>query len=121
MADSTDDPVLRIVEAAVDAQTRLMLAYMEQMRQQVTDQVRRAMHTEMAGEQIYIGKGTASRQVERAAAIRKDCAPVAEGGAGMSIRAAARKYHLSKSQVFRIVVKNGTGDCSTEAGRGENE
>lgn len=105
MAGSTDDPVLRIVEAAVEAQTRLMLAYMEQMRQQVTDQVMRAMRAEMGGEQIYMGKGTASRLVERAAAIRKDCAPVAEGGGGMSIRAAARKHNLSKSQVFRIVVK----------------
>ena len=103
MARPTDDPVLRIVEAAVEAQTRLMLAYMEQMRQQVTDQVMRAMRAEMGGEQIYMGKGTASRLVERNAAIRKDCAPVAGGGGGMSIRAAARKYHLSKSQVAEIL------------------
>lgn len=103
MAGSTDDPVLRIVEAAVEAQTRLMLAYMEQMRQQVTDQVMRAMRAEMGGEQIYMGKGTASRLVERNAAIRKDCAPVAEGGGGMSIRAAARKHHMSRSQVARLV------------------
>lgn len=107
MAGSTDDPVVRIVEAAVAAQTRLMLAYMEQMRQQVTDQVTRAMRAEMGGEQFYMGKGTASRLVERNAAIRKDCAPVAEGGGGMSIRAAAKKYHIGKSQVAEIIGQTG--------------
>ncbi len=116
MAGSTDDPVLRIVEAAVEAQTRLMLAYMEQMRQQVIDQVERAMRAEMGGEQWYARKETATRAVGRDAAILADAA------AGMSLRAMSRKYHLSKTQVSRILVKNGTadgenGDCSTGAGR----
>ena len=61
------------------------------------------MRAEMSGEQIYIGKGTAALAVKRNAAIRKDCAPVAEGGGGMSIRQAARKYHISKSQVAEIL------------------
>lgn len=103
MAGSTDDPVLRIVEAAMEAQTRLLLAYQEQMRQQITAQVMAAVRGEMAGEQFYVGKGTASRLVERNAAIRKDCAQVAEGGGGLSIRAAARKYHIGKSQVAEII------------------
>lgn len=120
MAGSTDDPVLRIVEAAVEAQTRLMLAYMEQMRQQVTDQVMRAMRAEMGGEQIYMGKGTAARLVERNVAMCVDRA------AGMSIRAIAKKHRVSKSCAAVVVsdvpVTNGTGDgengdCSTGAGR----
>ena len=106
MAGSTDDPVQRIVEAAVEAQTRLMLAYMEQMRQQMTDQVTQAMRKEMSGEQFYVGKGTAARLVERNAAMCADRA------AGMSIRAIAKKHRVSKScaavVVSEVVVKNGT-------------
>jgi Mor family transcriptional regulator len=114
MAGSTDDPVLRIVEAAVEAQTRLMLAYMEQMRQQVTDQVMRAMRAEMGGEQIYMGKGTASRLVERNLAM---CADRANG---MSIRAIAKKHRVSKSCAAVVVsdvpFKNGTVDPENDSG-----
>lgn len=107
MAGSTnstdDDPVLRVVEASVEAQTKLMLAYMEQMRQQVTDQVTRAMYDEMGGEQFYVRKNRKSRAEERNDAIRKDCAPVSEGGGGLSLRAASNKHHLSKSRVSAIL------------------
>lgn len=112
MAGSTDDPVLRIVEAAMEAQTRLLLAYQEQMRQQITAQVMAAVRGEMAGEQFYVGKGTASRLVERNAAM------CADRSAGMSIRSIAKKHRVSKSCAAVVVsgvpVKNGTVDAEND-------
>lgn len=126
MAGSTDDPVLRIVEAAVgasmdaalgaamEAQTRLVLAYQEQMRKNITDQVMRAMRAEMGGEQFYMGKGTAAWLVKRNAAMCVDRA------AGMSIRAIAKKHDVSKSCAAVVVsgvpFKNGTVDPENDSG-----
>jgi Mor family transcriptional regulator len=96
-----DDPVIRIVEAAMEAQTRLLLAYMEQHTRQLREELTKKLRSEFSGEQVYMGKGTAGRLIERDAAILADSQT-------MSLRALARKYHLSKSQVSRVLMKDGT-------------
>lgn len=103
MAVGGDDPVGRVVDRAMAAQTRLLLTYMDQMRETIRREVEKELRDEFSGEQIYMGKGTADRTQARDAAI------VADSAAGLSLRALARKYHLSKSQVSRVLVKDETG------------
>jgi Mor family transcriptional regulator len=114
--ERVDDPVERMVELAMQAQMRLMLAYMDAMKENLRAELQRATRNEFGGEQPYFGKGTQARNDERDAAVRADKA------AGLSLRAIAKKHHMSKTQVSRVLVKEGTdhtddADCATSAGR----
>lgn len=88
-----DGLVARIAEIAVAAQMRVM----EESAASIRREILLAVHAEFAGDQVYIGKGTAKRNRERDQAIRADRAT------GLSIRALAQKYHLSKSGIARIL------------------
>lgn len=105
-----DDPVERMVELAMQAQTRLMLAYMEAMKENLRSELLQATRSEFGGEQPYFGKGTQARNDERDAAIRADRA------AGMSLRAIAKKHRMGKSQVSRVLVKDGTAGTDDASG-----
>ena len=100
--ERVDDPVERMVELAMAAQMRLMLAYMDAMKENLRAELQQATRSEFCGEQLYFGKGTQARNDSRDAAIRADKA------AGMSLRAIAKKHHMSKTQVSRVLVKDGT-------------
>lgn len=92
-----DDPVERLVDLAMAAQTRLMLAYMEAMRETLREELRATTRAEFGGEQPYFGKGTLARNETRDAAI------LADREAGMSLRGIAKKHHVSKTQVCRVI------------------
>lgn len=97
-----DDPVERMVELAMQAQTRLMLAYLDAMKENLRSELLQATRSEFGGEQPYFGKGTQARNDTRDAEVRADKA------AGLSLRAIAKKHHMSKTQVSRVLVKDGT-------------
>lgn len=104
-----DDPVMRVVDRAMDAQTRLLVAYVENMRETIRQEVRREVQVEFGGEQFRIGKGTAERNQKRDEAIRYDARPVAQGGLGLSVRALGRKYHIGKSRVAEVLAAGEKG------------
>lgn len=94
-----DDPVERLVEMAIEAQTRMMIAYTNNLREEMRKIVRR----EFGGEQVHFRKCEDDRNKDRDARIRQEALPIAQGGLGLSIRALARRHHLSKTQVERIL------------------
>lgn len=98
-----DDPVMRIVDRAMEAQTRLMMTYMESMRAQIRREVEREVRAEFGGDRTYFGKGVSGRNRERDEAIRRDAMPVSDGGLGMSLRALGRKYHMGKTRVAEVL------------------
>lgn len=104
-----DDPVMRVVDRAMDAQTRLLVAYVENMRETIRQEVRREVRTEFGGEQFRVRKDTAECNLERDEAIRRDARPVAEGGLGLSLRALGRKYHIGKSRVAEVLAAGDGG------------
>lgn len=103
MASIEDDPAARIVELAMEAQTRLMVAYLGQMKETMRKEVEALIEREFGGDRVYFGKGSASKLQEAHAAIRRDALPVAQGGQGLSLRALAKKHHRSKTQIARIL------------------
>lgn len=103
-----DDPVMRIVDRAMEAQTRLMMTYMESMRAQIRREVEREVRAEFGGDRTYFGKGVSGRNRERDEAIRRDARPVSEGGLGMSLRALGKKYHMGKTRVAEVLSEGKT-------------
>lgn len=110
-----DDPVTRIVDRAVQAQTRLLVVYMNGMREQIRQEVKREVQAEFGGDRTYICKGSADRNRQRDEAIRRDARPVAEGGMGLSLRALGSKYHMSKSRIAEVLA---AGDINSAAQKG---
>ena len=116
MMDASDDPVERIVDTAVAAMTRMMLAYMEQMRSEIRREAAAAVRGEFAGDQFYVGKDCGDRAAVRNQAI------MADRVAGLSVRAIAKKRNVSKTHVARVLekevsrslVKSGTGGGKNE-------
>lgn len=100
-----DDPVMRIVDRAMEAQTRLMMIYLGNMREQIRREVEREVRAEFGGDRPYLGKGVADRNKARDEAIRRDALPLKDGGLGLSLRALGRKYHMGKSHVARVLAK----------------
>lgn len=105
MAVGNDDPVMRIVDRAMEAQTRLMMTYLGNMREQIRREVEREVRHEFGGDRPYFGKGVSDRNRLRDEAIRRDAQPVSEGGLGLSLRALGRKYHMGKSNVARVLAE----------------
>lgn len=105
MAVSTDDPVMRIVDRAMEAQTRLLTTYLNNMREQIRRDVEREVRAEFGGERTYFGKCVAEKNRLRDEAIRRDAKPVSEGGLGLSLRALGRKYHVDKRTVSRVLAE----------------
>lgn len=101
-----DDPVMRVVDRAMEAQMRLMIGYMENMREQIRREVEREVRAEFGGDRPYFGKGTSDRNKQRDEAIRRDARPASEGGLGLSQRALGRKYHTSQSNVCKVLAAN---------------
>lgn len=105
MALNEDDPVMRIVDRAMEAQTRLLMTYLGNMREQIRRDVEREVRAEFGGDRAYFGKGTSERKRARDEAIRRDAKPVSEGGLGLSLRALGRKYHVDKHTVSRALAE----------------
>lgn len=101
-----DDAVSRMVDRAVDANVRMLVAYMDNMKAAIKAEVERELRAEFAGDQVYFGKGSADRKATRNAAIRSDARPRDQGGLGLSIRALSRKYHLGKTQIATILAED---------------
>lgn len=98
-----DDPLNRLIDRAVQAQTRLLLNYIESTREQMLTDVARIIKEEFCGDQLYIGKGVAEKNRARDIAIWRDSKPVAAGGQGLSLRALGKKYHLGKSRIAEVL------------------
>jgi len=98
-----DDPLNRLIDRAVQAQTRLLLNYIESTREQMLTDVTRLITEEFGGDQLYIGKRSSDKNSARDLAIWQDAQPVAEGGKGLSLRALGKKYHLGKSRIAEVL------------------
>lgn len=105
MVINNDDPVMRIVDRAMEAQTRLLMTYLGNMREQIRRDVEREVRAEIGGEQQYFGKRVPDQVRLRNEAIRRDAKPLNEGGTGLSLRALGRKYHMSKSNVALVLAE----------------
>jgi Mor family transcriptional regulator len=98
-----DDPLSRLLDRAVQAQTRLLLSYIENSREQARIDMARMIRDEFGGDQVYFGKGVAEKNHARDMAIWSDARPVSEGGQGLSLRALGKKYHLGKSRIAEVL------------------
>ena len=98
-----DDPLNRLIDRAVQAQTRLLLNYIESTRGQMMADVAHLIKEEFGGDQLYIGKGPSDKNHARDLAIWRDAQPVARGGQGLSLRALGKKYHLGKSRIAEVL------------------
>lgn len=98
-----DDLVSRLTERALEvasgAIVQIAAGVMNDLRQRIKNELR----AEFQGDRAYIRKTDGQRKSSRDAAIRHDRKPKDQGGGGLSIRALARKWHLSKSQIERIL------------------
>lgn len=87
-----DDPVMRLADIAVSALMRVLPA--------IRADIVAAARKELSGDRIYIPKALSTQKASRNEAIRTDHA------AGMSIRAIARKHHVSKTRAADIIKGN---------------
>lgn len=88
-----DDLVVRLAEVALTAVSRVLLDLAPTIRSEIITIVRK----EFSGEQAYIKKGLGTQKAKRDEAMRADRA------AGLSIRAVARKHHISKTHTAKIL------------------
>lgn len=100
-----DNPLKRLIDRAVQAQTRLLLNYIESTRAQMIADVARIIQDEFCGDQLYIDKGAAEKNRARDLAIWHDAQPVAAGGHGLSLRALGKKYYFSKSGIAKALAR----------------
>lgn len=100
-----DNPLNRLIDRAVQAQTRLLLNYIESTRGQMMADVARIIQEEFCGDQLYIGKGVAEKNRARDLAIWHDAQPVAAGGRCLSLRALGKKYYLGKSRIAEVLAR----------------
>lgn len=89
---STDDPGSRVSEIA--AQTVAM--FVQESLPAIVRAINVRIKAEFGGEQVHFRKDSADRNALRDEMIARDFA------AGMSTRAVARKWHISKSHAARL-------------------
>lgn len=91
-----DDLVVRLADVALAAVSRALLDFAPVIRSEIASAVRR----EFSGDNVYIPKALGAQKEKRNEAMRADRA------AGLSIRAVARKHHVSTARAGEILKGN---------------
>lgn len=94
---STDDPVERIVDMAMQAQMRLLLAMMQNMHDQLRRELKAQVRGEFGGEQVHFRKDTAEKIAVRNENILRDKA------AGVEPKEIMRRHNVGRANYYLIV------------------
>lgn len=91
-----DDMVVRLVDVTLAAVRRAGVDFAPVIRSEITSAVRK----EFSGDSVYIPKALGAQKKKRNEAM------LADRAAGLSVRAIARKHHVSKTRAGEILKGN---------------